>query len=205
MTRTNSTIFWKGVKENVSLKTDGSDPFQWRRIVFELDIPPPNTMVAYSKYIKSSTAQVLGGVPPDTGNNLTGVYSYFRAAESLLDPENVALQDAMYKGTRGVDWFDPMLARPDSSVYTVMYDRTVTVNSGNDAGVMKNYSHWHGFNKSCTYEEGEFGAVNNPAELPSVSKPGLKNVFIWDQFSTLTAGTLAIEMNIVARRYWHEK
>ena len=38
--RTAHTVFWRGIQENISLKTDTSDPFSWRRIVVELAPPP---------------------------------------------------------------------------------------------------------------------------------------------------------------------
>ena len=40
------SVFWRGVQENVSLKTDISDPFAWRRIVVELDTLPRMVLLA---------------------------------------------------------------------------------------------------------------------------------------------------------------
>lgn len=198
------SVFWRGVQENVSLKTDTSDPFTWRRIVVELDTLPPDATVAFGKYVQRSTDPVFGGVPPQPSLGMTGVFSYFRTGMLLTDAENSALQDALFRGVRDIDWVDATLASVDRQ-YRVLYDKTRVFRSPNDAGTIRRQKLWHGINKQCVYEDAERGAVTGGSEFPTLSRHGLKNIFIWDQFNTLPSGTMNIQLQYVSKRYWHEK
>jgi len=202
--RTAHTVFWRGIQENISLKTDTSDPFSWRRIVVELDTPPPDTVVPFAKYVSRSDDPTFGGVPAQPSLGMTGVQSYFRTGVLLTDTENSALQDALFRGVRNIDWVDATLASVDRQ-YRVLYDKTRVFRSPNDAGTIRQQRLWHGLNKNCQYEDAERGAVSIGSEFPALSRKGLKNIFIWDQFNTLPSGEMNIQLQYVSKRYWHEK
>jgi len=202
--RSAHTVFWRGIQENISLKTDTSDPFTWRRIVVELDTPPPDSVVPFAKYVSRSDDPAFGGVPAQPSLGMFGVHSYFRTGVLLTDTENSALQDALFRGVRDIDWVDATLASVDRQ-YRVLYDKTRVYRSPNDAGTIRRQKLWHPLNRNCEYEDAERGAVTAGAEFPTLSRHGLKNIFVWDQFNTLPSGTMVIQLQYVSKRYWHEK
>ena len=191
-TRTATTCYMRGVSEKIEVQVADGVPWQWRRICFTIkgtDVLLPTTP-SFSPFLETSSGftRVINQPGSTTRTNL----------EALL-----------FKGNRNQDWSSVITAPIDTARVTPRYDKTITIASGNDSGVIRKYSRWHPMNKNLVYDDDEAGGTENApgAKYSVVSKPGMGDYIIVDYFVPRYGAVLGNQMtlSIGASLYWHER
>lgn len=208
--RATDSVFWKGVSEKIHIEADTSDPWMWRRIVFEYSGGWDVGDIPFQKYF--ATEQDIAAIPPVAGTGvdltnptgLVGVDRTNRPLEPLTATEVNFIYARIFQGQRYVDWLDPTTARVDRSELKVHSDRTRFLRSGNDARIYKNYNVYLPLNKTMSYNGQESGSLETSSALADKKSP-MKDVFILDLFAqgSLAPGNLSFRTTATA--YWHEK
>ncbi|AXL65860.1 putative capsid protein [Grasshopper associated circular virus 1] len=124
-TRTASTCYMRGLKEKIQIQTNTGVAWQWRRICFT---------AKGGSYYNGMTDNAKLVAFAGTG--------WARVTSNWLfsDPSKQALFGPLFRGQEGVDWRNYFSAPLDTHRMNVKYDKTVIIQSGNDSGVMRNYS-----------------------------------------------------------------
>lgn len=187
--RESVSIYARGLKERILMRTDTSVSWQWRRIVF--------------------SCKGLGGIINTTRfGNETVTQGWTRTMLDLTGfaTERNALESVLFRGSAGVDWNDVATAKPDTMRVSVHYDRTRILSSGNANGRYFKQSQWIPINKNIVYANDEVGEDMDSASLSTTAKAGAGDFFIWDLFTCSSGSTndhLIFEPE--ATFYWHEK
>lgn len=208
--RSASTVFWKGVSEKVHIESDTSDPWLWRRIIFEWHGGFDVDSIPFEKYYAAEADVAAIPSVPGSGANLQNVTSMAgvtrtnRPMESLTSEELTFIWGVVFKGQRYMDWLDPTTAPVNNSDLKVHSDRTRTMRSGNDASIFKNYSMYVPLNKTMSYDDQESGSLERASALSDRKSP-LKDVFILDLFAQSALAPGKISFRSTATAYWHEK
>jgi len=212
MARSADQVFWKGVSERIHLETDGSDPWTWRRIVFQKKQRFDVEVVDETNYV--TRQQDIDAVLPATGQIppnpylLEGLIRYGRSLEPLPAPQYESVARQVFQGTRGVDYVEYVTAKTNPSTITVLRDKTVQIRSGNESGVMRDVKWWLPLNKRMQYFSQESGSLQITSEFADFAngKDGLMDdVYILDLFAQLTDAPGNITMSTTTTAYWHEK
>lgn len=192
-TRTATTCYMKGLSEQIEIQTNSAIQWQWRRICFTYK----NTVEAGAavNYFRQTT-------------NGMQRYLYNITSGTTTDQQSVAqLRGILFRGSVGVDWNNYMTAPVDTSRVTIKYDKTRTIASGNDSGVIRKFRMWHPMNANLVYDDEESGG-NTFGDYYSVSsKPGMGDYYVVDLFlpSLNATSTDALNFNPTSTLYWHEK
>jgi len=191
-TRTATTCFMRGLSEQVEVQVADGVPWQWRRICFTLkgtDTLLPTT-TSFSPYLETSSG-------------------FTRVINQPGSTTRTNLESVLFKGTRNADWSSVITASVDTARVSLRYDKTITIASGNEAGVIRKYSRWHPMNKNLVYDDEEEGGTEQaPGSKYSVrSKPGMGDYIVVDYFIPRYGAVLANQMtlSIAASLYWHER
>lgn len=177
-----------GLKQHTHITTGGSNPWEWRQIVF--------------------TTKGLGGLPV-VGSYVahTPENGYMRGQRQAEAGLQQIVNGALFRGTEGVDWIDHMVAPLDRTRMTILSDKTRIIQSGNARGVIRKYSDYFSFNKNLLYDDQEDGQGKVDSRWSVTSKIGMGDVFIMDFFRCAVAGApvdlLTWASN--ATLYWHER
>lgn len=191
--RTASTCFMRGISENVEIQVADGMPWQWRRICFtykglpNVVVPPTDGSFNYAQETSAGIVRTL--------NQPTG-------------QQRVDIMELMFKGTRGEDWQSEMSAPVDTTRISVKSDRTITISSGNEDGVIRKYRRWYPMNHNLVYDDEEIGGDTSLNASFSVhSKPGMGDYFIADFLipRTGSATTNQLSFGVTSTLYWHEK
>lgn len=197
-TRTSSTVFMRGLKETIEIQTSSGTPWQWRRVCFttkNVDITLGiNAGGTYSGFL--------------TGANGYGRYVYNGSSGNA--PDNAMLTNLralIFKGSLGSDWSDYMTAPLDSTRISIKYDVTRTIRSGNDSGVIRKYSIWHGMNKNLVYDDEEAGGDEIASFYSTHGKQGMGDYYIIDFIRPALGASSGDSMLFQPQSilYWHEK
>lgn len=195
-TRTAQTCYMRGVSEKIEIQVADGLPWQWRRICFtyrNLTTLIPNNTTAGNAFLSYSNSGNIG---------------YNRVLNFLHHPDQVAIfEGVLFKGTKGRDWNGPMTATVDTLRVDKKYDKTITIASGNEDGVIRKYSRWHGMNKNLTYADDESGGEMVEAFHSVSDKRGMGDYYIVDYFAPRIGGAVGnqLAINSTATLYWHEK
>lgn len=188
--RHRSEIFAKGVKENILFETSTARPWRWRRICFWA-----KGDVIYGDATDPATSQFF------RFDDTVGMVRSSNAIGSGFPGEYI------FKGTENIDWLDRMTAPVDTDHIKPVYDKTVTLRSGNDAGMSQTIKMWHPMNKTIVYNDEERGFQVIPTALSTSGRRGAGDFYIYDLFQVATGSTetdiLRFQPN--ATFYWHEK
>lgn len=200
--RSKSTCWIKGIKEKITIATLSGVPWRWRRIVFshkgELSIGP----------------EFEGDITTSVVTTADGREIYYRNTHELDQDNRIPFGDYLFVGQgQGpgadggrIDWTDYMTAPADNRRFNIMYDKVVTVQSGNDSGVLRNYNRWHPVEKNLVYGDEEIGGQVLTSYKSTNSKPGIGDVYIVDIFTSVgvdSSNVLLFTPNSAV--YWHEK
>jgi len=191
-TRTAQTCFMRGLSENVEIQTSDGLPWQWRRICFTLKGDRFTGVI-------NSTSQALF---TETSNG------YVRTVNTIYGNSAVGtLQGYLFRGAAGVDWSNNITAPVDTTNITLKYDRTITIASGNEDGMIRNYRMWHPMNKNLVYSDDEQGGGEVFSALSTEGKPGMGDYYVVDIFQPRNGGTSSslLRFEPTAKLYWHEK
>ena len=186
-TRTNTTIYARGLKERITLTTSSGLAWEWRRIVFQIkkadfqDTPDPTT----SKFMRL------------TSNGMVRLVT-------LIPNEDIFIE--LFDGARNQDWLDPLNAKTNTRLIDVKYDRVKQIRSGNDLGVIKHYNMWHPINKNIVYEDEQDGDTMFTSALSTGSKAGSGDMYVVDIFRS-AGGSSDDLLSYLPQStfYWHEK
>lgn len=190
-TRTSSTCYMKGLREDCQITTSDGLPWQWRRICFTL------------KGTALSSTQV-------TGYQLTefGTQGVKRVVNTAFGSTAVgAIQALVFRGQAGVDWSNLMTAPLDHTKINIKYDKFRSIKAGNDAGTIRDYKLYHPMNKNLVYDDDENGGKMTTSAFSTTSKPGMGDYYVIDLFQPRTGGTASsvLRFEPTATLYWHEK
>ncbi|UDN67469.1 capsid protein [robinz virus RP_386] len=188
-TRTAQTCFMRGLKETVRIRTNDGESWRWRRIGF-------------TAKLGAQLTQSFDGVAVNT---LVTAGGYVRPLNYFLDP--AVLTSTLFRGTRTVDWIDPMTAKVDTNRVTLKYDKTRVIQAGNESGVDRVYPVWHAMNKNIVYNDDENGGTENYNSFSTQGRAGMGDYFIIDIFQSAVSAppTSRLTFEPQASLYWHER
>lgn len=189
--RSSTTCFMRGLREAIEVQTTTSLPWQWRRIVF--------TMKGLNNFLEPTSGKFFL-------SNLTN-FGYRRTVNELYGTNLFTVQSIIFQGLINQDWDDPVTAKVDTTRVTLLYDKTRTIATGNQNGMIRRYKFWHAFNKNLVYNDDEAGGTEDSAPYSTLSKQGMGDAFIMDFFRPLggSASTDRLTFRPNATLYWHEK
>lgn len=190
-TRTATSCFMRGVKETIQIQVSDGAPWLWRRICF--------------------TYKGLNASMPTT----TGFGLFFEQSNGFtrcvnMTPNNAykdTLEGLLFKGQRNADWLDAMTAPIDPRRVTVKYDKTRTLASGNEQGMIRKFNLYHPMNKTVVYDDDENGGGENVQYFSVQDKAGMGDYFIVDYFQPRIGSTATQQLafSVEATLYWHER
>lgn len=189
-TRTNQTVFARGLKEKVRLQSRGGVGWSWRRICFTLKgdrILNNQSDATTSEYFRLTSDGMV------------------RLVHQVPDSRTV---ETVFQGQQGRDWENVMNAKVDNRNISVRYDKVRTIQSGNESGVSRHYNLWHPMNKNVVYEDEEAGDSMFTSAVSTESRAGMGDYYVVDFFESNVggeAGTDDLEFQPHATFYWHEK
>lgn len=199
--RTASTCYMRGLSEHIRVQTSSASPWFWRRLVFTCK---GNT--AFGAFAVTPLPPIVGPYFDGTSGIQRLLYNSNAQTPSQTPTIN-AQQTYLFKGVSGVDWNDPILAPVDTARVTLLYDKTVTLKSGNQSGTIREPKMYHSFNKNLRYDDDENGSVENSSYFSTDSKMGMGDIYVLDQFSTGVGGGASdlLSFNVNSTLYWHER
>lgn len=195
-TRTSQTCYMRGLSEKVEIQVSDGMPWQWRRICFtyrNLTAIIPNITTAGNAFYSYLNVGNLG---------------YTRVVNFLHHPDQVAIfESILFRGVKGRDWSFAHSAKVDTARVDLKYDKTITIASGNEDGVIRKYSRWHPMNKNLVYADDEAGGAMVEAYHSVSDKRGMGDYYVVDYFIPRVgaATTNQLAVNIHSSLYWHEK
>lgn len=197
--RTSTICFMRGLSEHIRIQSNSALPWFWRRICFtykglELQIISPSDTPTSTNY------QFL-----DTTSGMQRL-SFNQNIANM--PNTINNHDAIiFRGAKGLDWSDPIVAPLDTSRITVKFDKTWTLHSGNQSGVVKAFKLWHPMNHNLVYADDESGDAESGAYTSVASKAGMGDYYVMDFVSPGAGGGASDLLQIVPNTtlYWHEK
>lgn len=197
-TRTAQTCFMRGLKERIEIQTNSPHTWRWRRICFTMkstDLVELNDGTAFNLWLLTS-----GG--------------YVRALPNLNVPGNTnsleqrdKLVEMIFKGKFNTDWLNGYTAKLDTNRITPLYDKVVTLRSGNDRGSAWMFNRWHAMNKNLIYEDDEDGGAEDTNVLSIDGKAGMGDYYVVDLIEAAEGAGESDQLAFKphATLYWHEK
>ncbi|AXB22629.1 capsid protein [Alces alces faeces associated genomovirus MP157] len=188
-TRSASTVFMRGYKECITIQTSDGVPWLWRRILISLKGP----LIAEISSVFNVAQENSAG--------------FTRVVNAANPGQRANVYNLIFDGTQDADWNSPIDAKLDRNRVTVMYDKTITLASGNEDGMIRKYNRWHGFNKNFVYDDDKAGGQENGSGYHAQGKAGMGDVYVIDIFRPRTGTTTATQLSLHMQGtlYWHEK
>lgn len=195
--RTSTTCFMRGISEHVRVQTSSGLPWFWRRICFTFKGGLPFS-AADSPTQSNRTFQ-------DTSNGIQRLFFNLDVNASPNSRNNI--DGLIFKGAKGVDYNDLIVAPVDTRRVTLKYDKTFTIKSGNANGTVTEKKFWHGMNKNLVYDDDETGDQEATSYSSVDSKAGMGDYYVLDIINGGTGGTTAdaLLLQTNSTLYWHEK
>lgn len=188
--RNDITCYMRGLKEHISISTNNSTSWKWRRICFTV------------KGLKSQLS-IASNV-----DHLFTSQGYVRLiVQHWNDDMGNSINSILFEGTANVDWNDVMTAKTSSTRVKVMYDKTRVINSGSE-GVMRDYKIWHPMNKNLVYDDDESGPNNEiTSGYSTIGRQGMGDYYVIDYIRANSTSSSLDTMTFgpEATLYWHEK
>lgn len=184
----------RGYKETCDMRIAGGMPFRWRRIVFRCKGLPNIFLASDPTYVSSYYSLQ------------TSPNGYVRQTNPLPSGAYLITNSFVFKGSQTLDWINPLQAKVDTQKVDLMYDKTISLNPGNQTGSFHTYHHWFPVNKNIQYSDDEAGAGMTTSAFSTQNKPGCGDVFIYDLFeSNAPTGDDRLNIRFQGTWYWHEK
>jgi len=188
--RNTSDVYMKGYRELLSVTPNSGINWKWRRIVFE----------------------TKGTRPDPAGVSILTSDGYKRLWKLLPDATFAGITDSLFEGKENKDWSNSFMGKVDTNNYTVRYDKTVVLKSGNDNAHEHNFRHYFPFNRRFVYDDDENGLSEDNRGWAVQGKAGMGDVFILDYFVDVGGVTPGGEepgdvlyLRSQSTLYWHEK
>lgn len=197
--RTSDTCYMRGLSEHIRIQTSSPAPWFHRRICFAtrssvfrfgVDSSPVNTVAVYY----DDSARGMERWAQNMANNNA--------------PLTVsAWLGILFKGAEGVDWSDRIIAPVDTTRVDLKFDKTWTLMSGNNNGIVKERKLWHPMNKNIQYDEDESGENEATTYFSVQDKRGMGDYYVLDLIQAGTGATASDLMRVTynSTLYWHEK
>lgn len=192
-TRTSSSCYMVGLSETIEVQVSDGLPWQWRRVCFTFKgqgtlngaLPAASTSFAPAVETSSGWLRMM--------NQVTG--------------DRELLYALLFQGVRASDWSDPLTAKLDNERITVKYDKTCTIASGNEEGVIRAYKRYHRMGHNLEYDDDESGGGMTSSGYSVDSKRGMGDYWVVDIFRPRVGSTSSNQMlfNAESTLYWHEK
>nr|QJB18609.1 MAG: capsid protein [Genomoviridae sp.] len=199
-TRTSTTCYMRGLKENLRVTTSSGLPWFHRRICFTYkgDIP-------FQEYASGDTPTLNQTPYVDTSNGISRLLLNMNknaAANTRNEWESV-----VFRGANGVDWNDQLIAPIDTTRITLKSDKTYRYFSGNQSGVFKEIHAWYPMNSNIVYDDDESGSTEVTSYYSVDSKAGMGDYYILDYIRSGIGGATSdlLNLNVNSILYWHEK
>nr|QJB18563.1 MAG: capsid protein [Genomoviridae sp.] len=207
-------VFWKGFSDHLLIQSTTSDPWKWRRIVFEVHAGGVSTGVDPTLYLGDIGTYDIDPLQPSTASHgepvapitAAGVKRYFRQMSFLSNTNMNNFLGGLFGGTVGYD-FNPgqfVTARLQNENIKIHSDVTRTITSGNDSGVMKTYKIYHSLNKTMRYAGNEVGNLMSSTYYAAPKSP-LGDVYVCDLFTQLNDAPGSLRITGQGCAYWHER
>nr|QCX29424.1 capsid protein [Plant associated genomovirus 9]QCX29448.1 capsid protein [Plant associated genomovirus 9] len=193
-TRTATECYMVGLKECIEIQVDNGLPWQWRRICFTFK--GGSNIGGYAPLGSTSYSPATL-----TSNGYVRVLNQLTAAQ-----QNVFFRLVM-QGSQDVDWNDHLTAKLDTERISVKYDKTCTISSGNEEGVIRKYNKWHPMRHNLMYDDDETGGSVEVNGFSTQSRRGMGDYWIIDIIKPRVGSTSANQLlfNCESTLYWHEK
>lgn len=193
-TRTSSSPYMVGLKENIEIQVPDGMPWQWRRICFTY-----------------KGGETMAGALPASNQGYAPAreisVGWVRILNSLGAVDQATFFGVIFQGVNIVDWADPMTAKLDNERITVKYDKTCTIASGNEEGVIRQYKKWHGMRKTLQYYDDEQGGTVIPSFFSTLGNSGMGDYWVVDLFKPRMGASASnnLSFNCESTLYWHER
>lgn len=206
-------VYWKGFSDNLLMQSTTSDPWKWRRIVFEVQAGGVSTGVPPLMYLGSGATDIDNmapststGAQPVNPVSLAGVARYFRQMSFLTNTQMNGFLGGLFGGTVGLDFTQGnfITTRLDNQNIKIHSDVTRSITSGNDSGVFRSYKTYIPLNKTMRYAGNEVGNLQSATYYAAPNSP-LGDVYVCDLFTQLNAAPGSLQITGQARAYWHER
>lgn len=199
--RTSTSCYMVGYKETIEIQISDGTPWQWRRIVF---LARGNVGSLLSGANERLYQDASGNSPPLTD----GMYRVVNAISGNRNQGSMfALFQVMFEGQNASDWTDPMTANLDRHSITVVSDRTRTLSSGNEQGMIRKYRSYIPLNKTLVYDDDEVGELTSSAYASVNTGEGMGNLYVIDFFRARYGASASAQLwfSPQGKLYWHEK
>lgn len=207
--RNKQDVYWKGISERLKMGGATSDPFKWRRVVFQLEGGPNATgldpSVYTSNYLEYDSEAPLAGSTafPTNPFQLGGVYRQRRAMIPMSTTDFATFANGFFQGQSSIDFTDYLVAKVDNRI-KVLSDITRSITSGNDSGVLKTYKTYIPLNKTMKYADAESGSNQAYNGYAAFNSP-LNDTYVFDYFEQHADAPNQLSVTSQATTYWHEK
>jgi len=198
-TRTSSTCFYRGLKEKYIISTDGSSAWRWRRICFTFK---SDAFTHLPNELPGIYSTVLSNL---TSNGYARSLNAFNEAEPRQQDMLNRINAYVFQGTQFTDWSTSFTAKTDPDRISVKYDRTFTIQSGNDSGVIKDFNFWHPMNRNLHYDEDEIGGTTQNGDLSALIPRSMGDYYVMDIVTCNDSNAERLLMQPTATLYWHER
>jgi hypothetical protein len=196
--RTSTTCYMRGLAESLRIQTTSGLAWFHRRICFTSkgDAPFRRTYTgdtgASQQYIETS----LGMSRLWFNNMVNNTPNYLNQVNAVL-----------FRGSQGQDWDDLLTAVVDTRRVSVKFDKTWTLQSGNNNGVVRKRKIWHAMNKNMVYDDDESAITEETSYFSTDSRAGMGDYYVIDIIIPAAGGTSTDGMRIdsTSTLYWHEK
>nr|QEV81543.1 hypothetical protein [unidentified] len=188
--RNRTTVFMRGLRERIELRTNSGISWQWRRIVFTMkgSAIHQDTFNPGTSLVARETSE--------------GMVRMFSQSQTVTD----RVVDIVFRGTNQQDWSNHFIAPVDRTKVTVISDTSRVIQSGNNSGVFRMYKPYYRFNKNLVYQDEEVGDHTTAGMFSVTSKSGMGDCYVYDLFYP-NGGTSSdtISVDIEASLFWSEK
>lgn len=197
--RTKSTCFIRGLKETITIRTNSSAAWRWRRIAFRYKGLLPTGEDTFARFFNQITeanrVRIMRPVTALPFSIVSPLYAHIFRGFGIND-----------LSANPQDWVDPITAPVDTDRIAPLYDKVVRITSGNDAGVANTYRIWHPVNKNLRYNDTEFGGGFSSSPLSTEGRPGGGDFYVIDIIigNSSDPGDL-LDWLPTSTLYWHEK
>lgn len=191
--RERQTIYAKGYLENITVTLQAGASWRWRRIVFTakgLDLFS-GYHVPWSDFFTD----------PEVG-------SMERAISLMPTAQYVSVRDQIFDGAEGIDWTDQFNAKFDTTRFTLLSDKRITLNPGNESGLVKRFRFYQPLGHNIMYDDDENGSSGQNTYLSTRAKIGMGDIYVYDFVQIMTqpaTGEAQLTFSPEGCFYWHER
>lgn len=194
--REQSDVFWRLVKERMSIAVVGGQPWRWRRICF--------TMKGDRFWLEPGGIDESNWLYYYGGSTAGYRRSWFGGSSS--GTRYAIMRSYIFRGAEGLDWNSPFDAEIETRHIRVLHDKRITLNPGNDVGRGMEIKKVHEIDKNFSYGDEEFQGTYTTSPFSSEGKPGMGDYYVVDFFAPFVFDdTSTLTINSVATCYWHER